>query len=226
MDYKKHYEILIDRAKTRILEEYTENHHIIPKCVGGTDNSDNIVALTPEEHYLAHQLLVKIYPKEKGLIYSALMMCSSSKNHNGYRSNKFYGWLKRKYSIICKERIGENNGSFGTMWINNGTECIKIKKDSPIPEGYKKGRSLKKETKCIVCGIDTGSIRANYCYVHRHERNATDPNEVLNMYESGYPLEDILEKFNWKCEQNVTGYLRKHFPDRKKFKPKERIKSA
>ena len=154
------------------------------------------------------------------------MMCSDSKNHKGHRSNKLYGWLKRKYSSVCKERVGNKNGSFGTMWVNNGVVCIKIKKSDPMPTGYKKGRSLKKETSCIVCGTNTESIRAKYCYTHRHERNQTDPNEVLQMYESGAPLEEILKKFGWKCEQNITTYLRRNFPNRKKFKPNERIKSA
>jgi hypothetical protein len=29
---------------------------------------------------------------------------------------------------------------YGTMWITNGSHSYRIKKDSPIPEGYKKGR--------------------------------------------------------------------------------------
>jgi len=59
MNYKKHYNILMDRAKNRELKGYTEKHHIVPKCVGGNDDASNIVVLTPEEHYVAHQLLLK-----------------------------------------------------------------------------------------------------------------------------------------------------------------------
>ena len=39
--------------------------------------------------------------------------------------------------------IGEHNSQFGTMWITNGTANLKIKKDSLIPEGWKRGRVLK-----------------------------------------------------------------------------------
>ena len=61
MDYQKIYESIIARGKERVLiGEYTESHHIIPRCMGGSDNSDNLVDLTPEEHYVAHQLLIKI----------------------------------------------------------------------------------------------------------------------------------------------------------------------
>ena len=34
----------------------------------------------------------------------------------------------------------EINSQYGTMWITNGTENKKIKKDEPIPEGWNKGR--------------------------------------------------------------------------------------
>jgi len=99
MDYQNHYNKLIDRAKNRLLEGYTEKHHIIPRCINGSNNIDNIVVLTPEEHYVAHQLLVKIYPNEPKLIYAAHMMTIVSPDH-GYRRNKLYGWLRKCHSNL------------------------------------------------------------------------------------------------------------------------------
>jgi hypothetical protein len=54
MNYFKIYKSLIERAINRNLEEYTESHHIIPRCMNGTDDIENLVNLTPEEHYIAH----------------------------------------------------------------------------------------------------------------------------------------------------------------------------
>ena len=93
MDYSKHYHTLIQRAKSRVLEGYVEKHHILPKCIGGTDELHNLVALTPEEHFVAHQLLVKMFPDNHKLIYAARMMCSTTQNHK--RQNKLYGWLRK-----------------------------------------------------------------------------------------------------------------------------------
>lgn len=48
--------------------------------------------------------------------------------------------LKKTYKKI-KHQQGERNSQFGTMWITNGKECCKIKKDQSIPEDWRKGRS-------------------------------------------------------------------------------------
>jgi len=99
MNYQRIYDRLIERGKNRVLTEYTESHHILPRCLGGSDDKDNLVDLTPEEHYLCHQLLVKIHPDDSKLLNAALFMTA---NGMGRRSNKVYGWLKRKYSEYMK----------------------------------------------------------------------------------------------------------------------------
>lgn len=36
-----------------------ERHHIIPKSIGGTNDTSNIAILTYREHFIAHWLLTK-----------------------------------------------------------------------------------------------------------------------------------------------------------------------
>lgn len=98
MNYKKIYDSLIDRAKERKINYYTEKHHILPRCLGGLDTKENLVELTAEEHFLAHQLLIKIYPNEPKLVLAARYMTTGNKNNGGRINNKMYGWLKRKFS--------------------------------------------------------------------------------------------------------------------------------
>lgn len=96
MNYLKHYNILIDRGILRShIDGYIEVHHIIPICMGGVNTPENLVKLTPEEHYLAHLLLVKIYPDISKLIYACSMMCST---RLGRQSNKSYGWVRRAFA--------------------------------------------------------------------------------------------------------------------------------
>ena len=133
MNYRKIYDSLINRGKSRILESYSEKHHIIPRCMGGTDDKDNLVDLTPEEHYLAHQLLVKIYPDNHLLAMAVAMMIPNRP------SNKMYGWLRRRHSVAMSVfQTGEGNSQFGTIWITNGVEEMKTK--SGIPDGWFQGR--------------------------------------------------------------------------------------
>lgn len=104
MDYQKIYNNLIKREITR--EGYVEKHHILPRCLGGLDNKENLVDLYPEEHYLAHLLLCKIYPSNQKLLYAAMNMTTGSMINNGKRNNKAYGWLRRQYA---ESMSGDNN---------------------------------------------------------------------------------------------------------------------
>lgn len=119
MNYLACYNRLIDKAKTRVLVEYKETHHILPRCMGGNDDLTNLVELTPEEHFVAHQLLIKMYPGVDKLVFAAKMMTIGSSNH--HRGNKLYGWLRRRFiesiSKPCSEqtkvKIGNANKGKG-----------------------------------------------------------------------------------------------------------------
>lgn len=105
MDYTLHYTKLINRSKNRILANtYTENHHVIPRCMGGLDVQGNLVKLTAEEHFVAHQLLVKMHPDNKKLLSALTKMCSSS--NKNIRNNKIYGWIRKKW---VESFSGENH---------------------------------------------------------------------------------------------------------------------
>lgn len=96
MNYQGHYNNLINRARERNIDGYVERHHVVPRCMNGADEQENIVKLTAEEHYLAHLLLVKIYANNDKLVYAANMMTWD--RHGKHSSNKRYGWLRRLFS--------------------------------------------------------------------------------------------------------------------------------
>ena len=165
MNYTKHYDTLIERARQRKNEGYLEEHHVIPKCMGGTDEKSNLVLLTPEEHYVAHQLLVKIY-NNPSLVHAALMMTVSSPQHNAGmgRNNKLYGWLRRRYQIVAKQRVREKNGSFGKPWYHDPSTSSSGKYIPGFePIGWVKGRIPKKVNKCRTCGTNTKTRLQFWC---------------------------------------------------------------
>ena len=98
MNYVAHYERLIARARNRVLTGYSERHHVLPRCLGGGNSKENLVNLIPEEHYVAHQLLVKLYPTNMALAYAAVVMSKHG------RGNKAYGWLRRHVSQLKRGR--------------------------------------------------------------------------------------------------------------------------
>ena len=97
MNYQKIYNQIIERAKTRQLEGYKENHHIIPKCIGGLDIKENLVELTAREHFLCHRLLCKIYPKESKLIWALWLMAIGKQK---WKKTEPYKISSREYEYI------------------------------------------------------------------------------------------------------------------------------
>lgn len=117
--YQRWYDNLVERAKQRNLTVYTEQHHIIPKCMGGSNNKSNLVHLTFREHFLAHSLLCKIYKNtqySRQLNYAFMCMhkqqnkfqqrVASSRQYNKLKE-EFYSSLrgvKRTQAVIDKIR--------------------------------------------------------------------------------------------------------------------------
>lgn len=113
MNYAAHYDRLIARARSRVMEGYRERHHVLPKCMGGGNEPENLVELTAEEHYVAHQLLVKMYPRHGGLAWSALRLAKHAVNHRAY------GWLRRRYSL--SKRSKEHCANIGRAQLGRPT---------------------------------------------------------------------------------------------------------
>lgn len=101
MDYQKIYNQIVKRAQNRKLESYKEKHHILPKCLGGSNDESNLVELTAREHFLCHMLLCEIYP-ENIKLKQALWLMSIGKQKNKLNiykpSLRTYEKLKEEYS--------------------------------------------------------------------------------------------------------------------------------
>ena len=81
--YTHWYYKIVNKAKSRNISGYTERHHIIPKSFGGSNKKENLVSLTPREHYICHLLLTKMVSGtyRAKMIY-ALSLIKSKVNHN------------------------------------------------------------------------------------------------------------------------------------------------
>jgi len=103
MNYTRHYNLLIERARTRVLDSYAEKHHVIPRCMGGPNNKENIVSLTGREHFVAHLLLIKIYPANPKLVCAAVKMRGNRKYYQN--NSRLYEWLRIRHSKAVSELL-------------------------------------------------------------------------------------------------------------------------
>lgn len=66
--------ILETRGRFACGEVYHEKHHIVPRCMDGGNEEDNLIDLFAREHFIAHRLLAKENPYNKSLTYAWYMM--------------------------------------------------------------------------------------------------------------------------------------------------------
>lgn len=107
MNYRFHHDKIIERASLRILDGYAERHHILPRCMSGSNKVDNLVRLTPEEHFVIHQLLVKMYPDVPYLVNALVKMAHHCNN------NKLYGWIRRRHAEAVSRLMTGNKSWLG-----------------------------------------------------------------------------------------------------------------
>lgn len=201
MNYQKIHDALIARAKTRTLDGYYEVHHIIPRCMGGNDETSNLVKLTPEEHYVIHQLLAKIHPDNKGLVYAAIKMCQ------GRPTNKLYGWIRRRFAeIVSENQSGEGNSQHGSYWITNGSQNRKHRGDK-LPDGWLVGRAYPPVlSKIDVCKDCLARKEAYEWFEKFKHSNSTSLREFVR--ESDYPHSHVA--FTKMLKKHVVEYQPQH----------------
>lgn len=116
---------------------YSERHHIIPRCMGGSDEDSNLIYLTLQEHFIAHKLLAEENPEDPQLLHALWWMS----NRGSVSTPEEYEDIRRKYidmfSKSQKERFLDplerqkaGNGRRGKSAPNKGVACSEAQKRS------------------------------------------------------------------------------------------------
>lgn len=160
MNYQKIYNQLIEKRVKffplfKSSEQYCEQHHIVPRCLNGTDDPLNLVNLTAREHFIAHVLLMKIYPNDIRLSSAVQIMMKRSLDIRKINSKK-YEFIRQEIaktksihqSALCWIRNIQKN--IQTFWpkntqltinmINDGWEFGRLPTDKC---GYKAGKFIR-----------------------------------------------------------------------------------
>lgn len=105
--------ILNTRGRFNCGEEYHERHHILPKCMNGANDKDNLIDLFAREHFIAHKLLAEENSDNYKLKYAYWNMCQCLGNN---KQNKYIPTPEEyeKCRILCIDAMrGENHPWFG-----------------------------------------------------------------------------------------------------------------
>ena len=89
--YTKLYFKIIEAAKCNIKEvnDGKQTHHIIPRCMGGSDEPNNLIVLTYKQHRVCHRLLIN-------------MTIGETK----YKMIYAYKFFNSKYPTPCPHHLG------------------------------------------------------------------------------------------------------------------------
>lgn len=203
------YQEFIEECKKKDPYPY-QKHHIIPRCIGGEDTDDNIIKLSYEDHWMAHQLLHKENPDNVSLRQAVCYMGSLDKflerckrialqkgENNPYYGKKHTDEIRKK---ISEKVSGEGNGMYGThrsgelnpMWgKHHSEETIEKIRQKNI------GRKESEETRYKKHLATSGKNNPMYGKEH--------PNKGKKMYNNG-----VVQVLALECPEGfVLGRLRK-----------------
>ena len=197
MTYEKFINnILETRGRFNCGEEYHERHHIVPKCMGGTNEEENLIDLFAREHFEAHRMLALENPENEKLVYAWFMMSTThdSKKRDYMVTSEEYQKSKKMFSKFHSERLKK-------YWENENNKKktgLKIKA-ALSDEKHKKLRSQ--------LSIEYWSSKENRVKASNRNKDFWLSNEEKRQYAS-----ECSRKY-WDNESN-----RKNFGDSRKGK--------
>lgn len=211
MNYQKIYNNLIKKAKSRTnLNENIEIHHIIPRCMGGSDEKENLVRLTTREHFIAHLLLSKLHG---GKLTYTLYLMSGRKGC----TNRKYKELRDAFIIMIKSNEERS--------IKISKSLTGVLKSKEHRERYKKSRANgagwvcpehKKQTQ-----KETMKGEGNPMWGRTHDENARSIISEANKQQITCPhcgkVGGIAIMKRWhfdNCKQSPNPKERKKYPKR------------
>ena len=157
--------ILETRGRFACGNEYHERHHIVPKCMNGSNNEDNLIDLFAREHFEAHRLLALENPDNSKLVYAwHRISCGGNDVMKSYiLTPQEYEEMKKAYSKMRKKETTGVKQSKETV-----EKRVKQLRGKSRPESVKQtlrnlytGRKLSKKTKEKISASLSGRPNPN-----------------------------------------------------------------
>ena len=244
MNYLKVYESIVVRARTRTLVGLTEEHHIWPVSLHGSDAAagilprcapDSVVLLTLREHFIVHQLLVRIFHGKDSNCYQK-MVFAAALMMNRTANSREYEWLRGRFSRMMSERLkGKPSKAKGAKWSEEarenrsenhemrgrtyedvyGIEMAKEQKE--LRRKYRAGKHIEEIfagnsqalERMRTCGKykRTPETRAKLAAYHRNRPASDSTKAKLSAYFSNPELNPNVDQTLYEFRHGVTGEL-------------------
>ena len=163
--YTKFIKVMQQRI---LVSEYNETHHILPKCLGGDDSSENLILLSPREHYIAHMLLAMAYRKNFSIVSAFCQMA-----HKNVKKKTKHILLHRTYTSKVYQQLKVDLYKMVSVH-NTGMVSCRDENDTlrrVSSEEYKKSANLKFHTKGMVCAYSTIAEKMVYVSSTEYQSN-------------------------------------------------------
>lgn len=195
---------------------YYEQHHIIPKTLGGTNATDNLINLTAREHFICHWLLVKMYKigslEREKMIFALNQMCYANPSINSNRkiNSKVYQFYRKEHrryvsKLNATTHKGSGNPQYGKHWFTN-LQTGESKPFTDVPTGL------------WVKGRDWFKWNSNILYnIHTRDRVIIKPDKVVlektimsNQKSAIDKVKSIWDNFHKSSSKNLTDFCNCH----------------
>lgn len=219
VDYDRYINFINSRP-TRLKKSkqlYTENHHIIPRSLGGSNDKSNLILLTGREHFIAHLILWKAFG---GKMTSAFWYMSNNKRKHSFKiTSRQYEDLRKDQAKITGNRMRNrivsdetrkkmSEARTGTHLTNEAKEKLRIhnlgKKQSKKTIAKRRASigpyTASEETKQKQSLSLTGRVFSN-----DHKRNLSKAMKGRSAWNKGVsPSKESIEKMKKTKKENPT----------------------
>ncbi len=228
MNYNNVYMSIILRAQQEMIlrkrikrnGSYYERHHIIPKSLGGANAANNLVLLTPREHFVCHLLLTKLYPAGSvsyNKMYCALWRMSVRLHHTGSILNShMYELIRQKYGKIASGNMksrqsGIHNSNYGNKWFTNYvTGESRLFRGTPSDAHWIPGRNLFNGQSYSILYLYTNSIGSvppkNVDF--RYKKNRVQRRQYLRNKDAVLKTRILWDRFHSESHSSLSAFAK------------------
>ncbi len=208
--------ILETRGRFACGDEYHERHHILPRCMQGTNDEENLIDLFAREHFIAHKLLAEENPDNDKLVYAYTCMAflRNDYEHRHELSPEEYEEAK---STLCKIATGEGNPFYGRHHTNETKNVISKVQSIPVVQlgldgryiaEFKSGREASEitgvnETTINKCCLGKSHYKSGGKFIWVYKKDYDPHNDITYDNNTLKPVVQLDKLGNFIAEYNT-----------------------